>query len=141
MIYLDTHVVAWLYGGRVDLFPELARSLIEANDLWISPMVGLELQYLYEIERFAVPADLVLESLAREIQLEVCDLPFARVAAEAWSQDWTRDPFDRIVVSHARLNEALLVTKDEEIQRAYDAAVWAAGGRIARVGGVVPTTP
>ena len=71
MIYLDTHVVAWLYDGRVDLLPELARSLIEANDLRVSPMVGLELQYLYEIDRFAAPADLVLESLSREIQLAV----------------------------------------------------------------------
>lgn len=124
MIYLDTHVVAWLYAGRTDLLPDLARSLIEANDLRISPMVGLELQYLYEINRFAAPADLVLESLAGEIQLEVCDLPFARVAAEAWSQDWTRDPFDRIVVSHARLSEAALVTKDEAMLRAYDGAVW-----------------
>ena len=127
MIYLDTHVVAWLYDGRVDLLSEFAKSLIEGNDCRVSPIVGLELRYLYEIERLADPPELVLERLAKQIQLEVCDLPFARVAAEAWSQDWTRDPFDRIIVSQARLNEALLVSKDEQILRAYGGAVWSTG--------------
>ena len=127
MIYLDTHVVAWLYAGREDLFPELVRSLIEANDLRISPMVGLELHYLYEIERLADPAGLVLDRLATEIQLQVCDLAFPRVAAQARAETWTRDPFDRIVVGQARLNEAPLVTKDRAILKAYDAAIWAAG--------------
>ena len=40
MIYLDTHVVVWLYAGRTDLFPPLAKSQIDGNDLLISPLVG-----------------------------------------------------------------------------------------------------
>ena len=50
-IYLDTHVVLWLSEGLVERLPKAARRSIEENDLLFSPMVRLELQYLYEIKR------------------------------------------------------------------------------------------
>ncbi|MCB8766407.1 hypothetical protein [Planktothrix agardhii] len=39
MIYLDTHVVVWLYAGLTDKLSNLAKSLINTHDLYISPMV------------------------------------------------------------------------------------------------------
>ena len=48
VIYLDTHILVWLYGGMVDLLSEKAKTLIESEDLVISPLVELELQYLFE---------------------------------------------------------------------------------------------
>ncbi len=41
--YLDTHVVAWLLAGFVDLLSEEARKTIEQHDVLVSPMVVLEL--------------------------------------------------------------------------------------------------
>jgi PIN domain nuclease of toxin-antitoxin system len=79
MIYLDTHVVAWLYAGLVDTLPETARQAIEEHELLVSPMVVLELQYLYEIRRTKARAEAVIEALGREIGLRVCDLAFAQV--------------------------------------------------------------
>ncbi len=49
--YLDTHVVAWLFGGFVDLLSDEARKAIEQHDLLVSPMVVLELEYLLETKR------------------------------------------------------------------------------------------
>ncbi len=51
MIYLDTHVVVWLYSGLTDKLSELAKSIINENEVYISATVRLELQYLYEIKR------------------------------------------------------------------------------------------
>lgn len=56
MIYLDTHVLVWLYAGRPDLLPAGARALIDANALLVSPIVALELQYLHETGRTNEPA-------------------------------------------------------------------------------------
>ncbi|HLK10954.1 MAG TPA: hypothetical protein VKW76_06200 [Candidatus Binatia bacterium] len=42
LIYLDTHVVAWLYAGRVDLLSARAIQLVNDEDLRISPAVVLE---------------------------------------------------------------------------------------------------
>ena len=127
MIYLDTHLVVWLYAGRTDLIPTTARSLIDSNDLLISPIVGLELQYLYESAKTTEPAAAFIQALAREIGLRRCDLPFADVVDTALQETWTRDPFDRVVVAQARLRAAPLLTKDCHIQQHYDGAVWNPG--------------
>lgn len=124
MIYLDTHVVAWLYAGQRDLLPRFARSLIEGNDLLISPMVALELQYLFETKRAKDRAERVVDALRNEIALSYCDLPFAAVAETACRETWTRDPFDRIIVAHARIRAVPLITKDRTIRRRFDEAVW-----------------
>lgn len=124
LIYLDTHVVLWLYGGRTDLLPAGVRDLLRQQDLLISPMVVLEMQYLFELQRTSEPASTVLAALSREIGLAVCDLPFSEVAQEALRQDWTRDPFDRLIVSQAALRGAPLLTKDQAIRDHYSHAVW-----------------
>ncbi len=124
LIYLDTHVVSWMFAGRLDLFPVQVRKLLEEHDLLISPAVKLELQYLFEIRRIADPAKVVLESLGREVGLKVCDLPFPDVVEIALSLDWTRDPFDRLLVSQAELRQTPLVTKDRNIRDHFPRAVW-----------------
>jgi PIN domain nuclease of toxin-antitoxin system len=42
----------------------------------------------------------------------------------ALGQSWTRDPFDRIIVSQAALRNAPLVTRDQVIRDHYSQAVW-----------------
>ena len=57
MIYLDTHVVLWLYFRKGDGLSSNARYLIEYEpEILISPMVLLELDYLFEIERTTLPS-------------------------------------------------------------------------------------
>jgi PIN domain nuclease of toxin-antitoxin system len=124
LIYADTHVVAWLYAGRIDLIPTRSRSLLESHELLISPMVALELQYLFETGRAAEPARSVLQGLGRELGLRLCDLPFPDVAGIALRQSWTRDPFDRVIVAQAALRRAPLITKDSDIRAHYERALW-----------------
>lgn len=127
MIYLDTHVVAWLFAGRVDLLPRPVVELIDRDELLISPIVALELQYLFEIARTTEPAKVVVEALTRELGLKSCDLPFTEVIVEALNQSWTRDPFDRIIVSHAQLRGTSLLTKDQTIREHFTHALWPDG--------------
>ena len=127
MIYLDTHVVAWLFAGRVDLLPRPVVEFIDRDELLISPIVALELQYLFEIARTTEPAKVVVEALTRELGLKSCDLPFTEVIVEALNQSWTRDPFDRIIVSHAQLRGTSLLTKDQTIRDHFTHALWPDG--------------
>ena len=124
LIYLDTHVVAWLYTGDLGLFPAGVRRWLEEEELLISPMVELELQYLHEVGRTTVPGAEVVAALAAEIGLSRCDLPFEQVIAEAIRTSWTRDPFDRIIVAQAALRRRPLLTKDDSIREHYGEAVW-----------------
>jgi PIN domain nuclease of toxin-antitoxin system len=124
VIYLDTHVVAWLYAGRSDLLSTHARRLLETEVLLVSPTVVLELQYLFELERVADPAVAVTGALERDLGLRLCDLPFEKVVSGALDVPWTRDPFDRLIVSQAELRRAPLVTKDRSILDHYARAIW-----------------
>jgi PIN domain nuclease of toxin-antitoxin system len=125
LIYLDTHVAAWLHAAGAELLSEdAARRIDDADEIRISPMVRLELQYLYEIGRVSQPATLVLDALGAGLGLRVCDASFPAVARAAESETWTRDPFDRMIVAQASLRDAPLLTKDRILHQNYDRAVW-----------------
>lgn len=124
LIYLDTHVVAWLYAGRLDLLPATVTGLLEHEDLRISPIVRLELQYLFEVEKTAEPAFNVVSALERQLGLEVCPKSFGTIVNRSLSETWTRDPFDRLIVSQAAVGGDRLLTKDRAIRDHYPEAVW-----------------
>ena len=124
MTYLDTHVVVWLYSGEKAKLSEAAAARVQNDDLFVSPAVILELEFLYEIRRANEPASKVIAQLAKDTGLRVCELTFAAVVEHAVSQKWVRDPFDRLIVAQALANDAPLVTKDDSIRRRYRRAVW-----------------
>ena len=124
MIYLDTHVAVWLYGGQTERLNPTVRALINENDICISPIVTLEMQYLFEIERITQDAQTIVSSLSRSIGLKVCDKDFYQIVTCAGRFSWTRDPFDRIIVANAALNDNMLLTKDRTILRHFKHAVW-----------------
>lgn len=124
MIYLDTHVVAWLYAGRISLFPNYVQKVISREELLISPIVALELQYLFEVGRVSKKATEVVFDLEKRIGLKTCEHPFNHVIEYAMKQNWTRDPFDRIIVAQASIRSKKIVTKDETIHKNYKQTLW-----------------
>lgn len=125
LLYLDTHILVWLYqDGAARLTPQGVRAVEDAEQLLISPMVELELTYLHEIARINCHSLAILDSLRRDIGLETCKQPFAAVVGAALTLDWTRDPFDRIIVAQAAHRESPLLTADQNIREHYSAAVW-----------------
>lgn len=124
-LYLDTHILVWLYqDGATRLTPLAVNAIEEAEQLLISPMVELELTYLHEISRINCPALSILDSLRRDIGLETCKQPFAAVVGAALALDWTRDPFDRLIVAQAAHRSSPLLTADQNIGEHYSAAIW-----------------
>jgi PIN domain nuclease of toxin-antitoxin system len=84
----------------------------------------LELQLLHDIKRARTAALKVVERLSSEIGLAICRISFASVVEHALNQNWTRDPFDRLIVAHAHVNDASLITRDERIRRHYNRSIW-----------------
>ncbi len=124
MIHLDTHVVAWLYAG--DLTGTLAPvvDVLEREDLAVSPMVELELEYLHEIGRLVPTGRVVLDDLAARVGLQRRDIGFSEAMAVAAGLHWTRDPFDRLIVASAIVDGVALLTRDEMLLKKFDGAVW-----------------
>jgi len=124
MIYLDTHVVLWLYEGLLEKFPATAKKYLENNQLSISPIVQLELQYLFEIKRIHSKGNDIIKYLTETLGILLSDEPLFDVIRAATPLSWTRDPFDRIIVATAKLRNTPLLTKDKHITRHYSHAIW-----------------
>jgi PIN domain nuclease of toxin-antitoxin system len=124
MIYLDTHVVVWLYAGDLSRFPAAIQDLLESEELVICPMVAIELQYLYETQRLSEPSSVVVDDLGDRIGLKLSDTPFPTIARAAVKLSWTRDPFDHIIAAHAVADQVRLITADKTILSNIDLAVW-----------------
>ena len=124
-VYLDTNVVVWLAQGTLQRISRRAQRALEQGTLLVSPMVLIELEYLYEWNRIKLSARDVQLKVEHEIGVRVCDLPFLSVASAALDEKWTRDPFDRMIVAQAKANGlAPLVSADEEIKNNYPRTAW-----------------
>jgi len=124
MIYLDTHVIVWLVAGKVSLFSARVLTEIEDLELVISPVVKLELEYLFDSGKIRFNSTEILNELERSIGLEIKNGDLSKIIDESVRQTWTKDPFDRMIVSQAKLDNMKLITKDEKILTNYKDAIW-----------------
>lgn len=124
LIQLDTHVVIWLYEGALEQLSTAASQAIEAGRCAISPMVRLELQYMFEIGRNEEDARTVLDVLRAQFDLDESRTDFSMVVLAALPLTWTRDPFDRLIAAQSICDDAILITKDRSIRRHCTNARW-----------------
>ncbi len=117
MILLDTNALIWLAQGHRRIAP-LASG---ARRLYASPANLLELQFLIEAGRVRLRAA-SLEALANDGRWVLDDPPSAGWFQRAWELSWTRDPFDRLLVAHARLRGWRLATADTDLLDHLDAS-------------------
>jgi PIN domain nuclease of toxin-antitoxin system len=123
-IFVDTHVLIWLYAGEVDRLTDKVKDLLRNASLLVSPMTFLEMDYLQEVGRFHAKGWRVFSDLEEKLELELAQDPFIEVVREASRLSWTRDPFDRLIVAQASLHKAPLISKDETVRRHYSRTVW-----------------
>ena len=119
MIMLDTHVAVALYEGRTGGLGLPARRAIDREVVTISPAVLLEIELLFEIGRLREGAKIIAKSLADDLDIRIAGERFADVATEALALAFTRDPFDRLIVAHASMANATLVTQDATLRHRY----------------------
>lgn len=123
--YIDTHVAVYLHDGLIGKLSQSAKREIEASDLLISPMALFELDYLFNRKRIGVPARMLYNTIHADFGISLCRMAFTKIVEVALDIDWTSDPFDRLIVAHARANRSSpLITKDEKIREHYLGSVW-----------------
>jgi PIN domain nuclease of toxin-antitoxin system len=124
LAYLDTHVVVWLYDALTDRLSRAATEAIENNDLVISWMVELELQFLHEIGRLRVKPAEIIRHLSTQIGLRLSDVGLDRIVRAATGMDWTRDVFDRLIAAESTAMDIPLITKDRAIRAHHKLSIW-----------------
>lgn len=125
LVFLDTHAVVWIYDRLLNKFSERALQAIESSEIFVSPIVLLELEYLFEIDRITTSSISIIEYLEQRINLKVDEqIKPSRWFVMSLQEKWTRDPFDRLIVSHAKLKSAPLISKDRNILKNYPKTLW-----------------
>lgn len=117
VILLDTNALIWLAQGH----RRVAALASNARRLYVSPASLLELQFLIEAGRVRLRG-IGLDALAHDSRWVLDDPPSADWFQQAWGLTWTRDPFDRLLVAHARLRDWKLATADTDVLDHLDAS-------------------
>jgi PIN domain nuclease of toxin-antitoxin system len=103
VILLDTNAIIWIVRHH-----RRTRGLVRHPSLRISPSSILELQLLAEVG--SVRLD--IRNVLADERWCVDEPPSVDWFTKAAEESWTRDPFDRLIVAHARLRGWKLATGD-----------------------------
>jgi PIN domain nuclease of toxin-antitoxin system len=105
---LDTNAVIWAHLGHAR-GRRLARL---SGRCYVSPATVLELQLLVELGRLTLAPGATAPDLVGGQNCLIDDPPSVEWFGEAAMVGWTRDPFDRLIVAHARLRGWAVATGD-----------------------------
>lgn len=126
-VLLDSHAVLWNEAGDERL-PRAVRDLIEHP----STRLVLSVASIWELTLKALegrlrlpegPAD-YFEALVRDLRFEVLPVEQRHVAALSELPDIHDDPFDRMLVAQALVEDLELVSGDERIRRYPVRTLW-----------------
>lgn len=124
-LLLDTHVFLWLHADRLRLPPALLEELGDLeNSLFLSVASAWEIGIKHALGRLSLPespADWLTSRLpASGTNALAITLPHALTSAALPPHH--RDPFDRLLVAQAQVDDLTLVTSDAQLA-AYDVPI------------------
>jgi PIN domain nuclease of toxin-antitoxin system len=114
-LLLDTHAFIWLVEGDVRL-SAYARSLIEnaENDLLLSKVSLWEMAIKYSIDKltFNLPFNQFIQGQLSLNEFQLLDIRLEHIEQVANLPLHHRDPFDRLLISQAIVEDITLISSD-----------------------------
>ncbi len=111
MILLDTNALLWAHQHH----RRTAALLTAGRRLYASPASLLEIEVLVEAGRLRLRAGSTPLTIVQDDRWVLDDPPSTEWFERAVAEGWTRDPFDRLLVAHARLRGWRLATGDDTV--------------------------
>lgn len=126
-LLLDTHTFVWLDASPEDLSAEAQHILHDPNnDLLLSIVSIWEIQIKAQLGRLDLRGDLavIIQEQQERNGIELLPITLPHVLALSELPFHHRDPFDRLLISQARVEDVILVTKDENIAKYHVDVLW-----------------
>lgn len=126
-LLLDTHTLLWWAGGSSRL-PRRAREAIadDGNAVMVSAASAWEIATKHHLGKLAAPgplADGMLDYLADQEFLEL-GITVRHAQRAGALPGWHRDPFDRMLVAQAQLEDLTLVSNESLFDRYGVRRLW-----------------
>ncbi|MGB9774724.1 MAG: type II toxin-antitoxin system VapC family toxin [Anaerolineae bacterium] len=126
-LLLDTHTFIWWDSEPTKLSPQaLALCQDRQNTLLLSVVSVWEMQIKLQLGklRLALPLKEIIESQQQTNNLEILSITLAHVLALDNLPAHHKDPFDRLLVAQAIVEDAMLVSGDPNIAKYPVQVVW-----------------
>ena len=125
-LLVDTHAFLWFMAGDSRLSGPARRALEDDDsEWWLSAASVWELSIKSSLKRLTLPAPAV-DYITEKVQVGLRILPVEWVHAAAVERlpFHHRDPFDRLLVAQAQIEQLAIVTSDPVFRRYGMRVVW-----------------
>lgn len=127
-LLLDTHALIWLFLGRDDL-PPVARQAIasEQNEVFVSAASAWEIATKFRKGKLSQAAFLAqeFEALIAEQGIAELSITARHARVSGLLQIANDDPFDRMIVAQALLENMAVVSNETSFDAAGIVRIWA----------------
>jgi PIN domain nuclease of toxin-antitoxin system len=125
-LLLDTHTFIWFISGDQAL-PQKALDAIKntENKCYISIASIWEIAIKFSLKKLELKSDFdnIIDFLASN-DIEVLQLTFQHLQKIINLEFHHRDPFDRLIIAQAIVENLTIITKDENFSRYTDSLFW-----------------
>jgi PIN domain nuclease of toxin-antitoxin system len=115
-LLLDTHVLLWWLDDNPDLSLRARTVIADGNNLvFVSAAVIWEIQIKHALGKLKIPKN--FRNVLDQQGFELLDITVEHSYAVGKLPLYHRDPFDRILVAQAKLENMILVSRDKRIKK------------------------
>jgi len=125
-LLLDTHTFLWFIGNDPRLSPR-AKALLESNaDLLLSVGSLREIAIKISIGKFrlAQPFDIFVAQQLADNKIELLPISLAHLGVVSAMSFHHRDPFDRLLIAQAMIEQLPIVSADKAFDAYSVARLW-----------------
>jgi len=121
-LLLDTHVVLWWQRDDRRLNRAARRAIAEADIVWVSAVSGWEVAIKAALGRLRLDEPFTV--LLRADDFTELPMTLAHTAQLQDLPEHHKDPFDRMLVAQALVEQATIVTHDRALEPYATAVLW-----------------
>ena len=115
-LLLDTHVLLWWLDDNPGLSRQARTVIADGNNLvFVSAAVIWEIQIKHALGKLKIPKN--FRNVLDQQGFEFLDITVEHAYAVGKLPLYHRDPFDRILVAQAKLENMILVSRDKRIKK------------------------
>ena len=126
-LLLDTHVVFWTLM-KVPMLSEKARQALEddRNTIYVSVATAWEIAIKVGLGKWPEATPLIegFEQALADAQFELLQISLEHARSSGLMQGSHRDPFDRLLVAQASVEDLTLVTSDAKVRLMGVPCLW-----------------
>lgn len=118
---LDTHAMLWWLDNPSQLTREARNAVSDGlNNVWLSSAAVWEMSIEKALGRLHLPSNLT--DVLKQDRIDILPIQLSHALAVADLPTHHHDPFDRMQIVQAQIEELVLITRDVQMQR-YDVKV------------------